>query len=260
MEEPFRLSCLSGLSLVTWWLQFKDNDPCGATTSVKGNRHIWLQPKAHTSSGGLREQQDHSWKHITVRKLLRFSRQPNIYHVSFWIWFWAHCKVNTSRPGLHQPERVEHFPSDSVLFNKDWLSYPTLFAMENRKEAQQLRARSQPLSRSLICLRKENLTIKNYNTIFHYLWRADSFQLPNIFHTMVHIGKNYLSSIWINLEVTELSIWDLVKKIKHFLYSAIVVMQKCNAKYWICGSLPKIFKKYFKEKFEIAFMKIMFFF
>lgn len=66
------------------------------------------EPKAQ-KSGGLREQGDHSWKHIKVRKLLRFSRGPNIYHVPFWVWCWTCCKINTSRPGLHQPERVEHF-------------------------------------------------------------------------------------------------------------------------------------------------------
>lgn len=46
---------------------------------------------------------------------------------------------------LHQPEWMKHFPGDSVQFNKDLVSFWTLFVMENTKEVQQLKAWSQPL-------------------------------------------------------------------------------------------------------------------
>lgn len=57
----------------------------------------------------------------------------------------------------------------------------------------------------------------------------------------------------------ELPVWDLVKKIKTktetFLYHAVVVR---NVKY--VEIFQNFFFKYFKEKLEIAFMTIMFFF
>lgn len=137
VEESIMFSSL----LVMWSCDdSKDDVPLCDTTSVDSHKHIRLQTQAHKSFGGLGEQQNHSRKHITVRKTWRVSGQLNIYNVPFWIWCQACCKVNTSRPGLHQPERVEHFPGDSVQFNKDLLSFRTLFAMENTKEVQQLRA------------------------------------------------------------------------------------------------------------------------